>query len=87
MPRFPRLRQAGSGKVFVLVSLVRPRIRLPRGRPDAVDRVERRAVALWPRLDHRALHRCHGDAARIAIHVARRTKMTPKAIETLIADR
>jgi hypothetical protein len=44
-------------------------------------------MAMWPRLDHRAIHRCHGNAARIAIHVARRTKMTPKAIETLIADR
>jgi hypothetical protein len=44
-------------------------------------------MAIWPRLNHRALHRCHGDAARIAVHVARRTKMTPKAIEKLISDR
>jgi hypothetical protein len=43
-------------------------------------------MAMWPRLDHRALHRCHGDTARIAVHVSRRTKMTRKAIEMLIAD-
>jgi hypothetical protein len=44
-------------------------------------------MEIWPRLDHRAIHRCHGDPARIAAHVARRTSMTPKAIETLISDR
>ena len=43
-------------------------------------------MALWPRLNHRALHRCHGNVARIAAQVAHRTKMTPKAIEKLIAD-
>jgi hypothetical protein len=37
-------------------------------------------------LDHRALHRCHGDTARIAIQVSHRTPMTCKAIEKLIAD-
>jgi hypothetical protein len=41
---------------------------------------------MWPRLSHKALHRCGGDAARIAVHVARRTKMTPEAIERLISD-
>jgi hypothetical protein len=54
--------------------------------PAAEDRIERRAMAMWPRLDHRALRRCHGDTARIAVQVSRRTKMTRKAIETLIAD-
>jgi hypothetical protein len=43
-------------------------------------------MALWPRLNHRALHRCHGDATRIATQVAHRTTMTPKAIEKLLAD-
>jgi hypothetical protein len=43
-------------------------------------------MAMWPRLNHKALHRCHGNAARIAVQVARRTKMTPKAIEKLISD-
>jgi hypothetical protein len=42
---------------------------------------------MWPRLNHRALRRCQGDPARIAVHVARRTKMTPRAIEKLISDR
>jgi hypothetical protein len=44
-------------------------------------------MAIWPRLDHRALHRCLGDPTRIAAHVAHRTTMTAEAIETLIADR
>jgi hypothetical protein len=44
-------------------------------------------MALWPRLNHRALHRCHGNVARIAAQVAHRTKMTPKAIEKLIESR
>jgi len=60
---------------------------LPHGRPDSAARVERRALAIWPRLDHRALHRCEGDPARIAVQVAHRTKMSPRAIEKLISDR
>ena len=59
---------------------------LPHEGPEAADRVERRAMAMWPRLDHRALHRCHGDTTRIAVQVSHRTKMTRKAIELLIAD-
>ena len=59
---------------------------MPHGRPESADRVERRALAMWPRLNHKALHRCHGNAARIAVQVARRTKMTPNAIEKLISD-
>jgi hypothetical protein len=62
------------------------RPRLPKARPASADMLERRALALWPRLNHRALHRCNGNAARIAFQVARRTKMTPKAIEMLISD-
>ncbi|MGD0863048.1 MAG: hypothetical protein ABSA21_09860 [Candidatus Limnocylindrales bacterium] len=71
----------------MLVPFSRPHPVLPRARPESADRVERRAMEIWPRLDHRAIHRCHGDPARIAAHVARRTSMTPKAIETLISDR
>lgn len=55
-------------------------------RPESADRVEQRAMGIWPRLNHRALHRCGGDPARIAAQVARRTTMTPEAIETLISD-
>ena len=86
MPRFPRLRLAGSEKVFVLFHLTLPHALLPIEGPEAADRVERRALAMWPRLDHRALRRCHGDTGRIAVQVSRRTKMTRKAIEKLIAD-
>jgi hypothetical protein len=48
--------------------------------------VERRALAIWPRLNRRALRRCHGDPKRIAVQIAHRTKMAPKAIEKLISD-
>ena len=58
----------------------------PAGRPESADRVERRALAIWPRLDHRALHRCSGNPIRIAAHIAHRTKMAPKAIVKLISD-
>jgi hypothetical protein len=43
--------------------------------------IERRALALWPRLDPRALRRCHHDPARIARLVARRTSLS---FETII---
>ena len=58
----------------------------PHERPESADRVERRALAIWPRLDRRALRRCGGNVARIAAHIAHRTKMAPKAIEMLIDD-
>jgi len=43
-----------------------------------------RAMALWPRLDRRALARCGGNPARIANYVSRRTRLPAKAIETLL---
>jgi hypothetical protein len=58
-------------------------IELVRGgsaRTDGVGALERRALALWPRLDRAALRRCHSDARRIAALVARRTTMPPEAI-------
>ena len=87
MPRFPRLRPAGSGKVSVHIPFSRPHSVLSQDGSESTGRFERRAMAIWPRLNHRALHRCHGNVARIAAQVAHRTKMTPKAIETLLADR
>lgn len=42
--------------------------------------IERRALALWPRLDATALRRCRHDARRIAALVSRRTTMPPEAI-------
>ncbi len=46
--------------------------------------LERRALALWPRLDRTALHRCRDDATRIAALVARRTSLPPEAIRDLL---
>jgi hypothetical protein len=45
--------------------------------PGALDR---RALALWPRLDAAALRRCQHDPRRIAILVSRRTAMPLEAI-------
>jgi hypothetical protein len=42
--------------------------------------LERRALALWPRLDPAALRRCRHDARRIAVLVSRRTTMPPETI-------
>ncbi|HEX5827115.1 MAG TPA: hypothetical protein VFY23_06320 [Candidatus Limnocylindrales bacterium] len=46
--------------------------------------VERRALALWPRLDRAALRRCHEDPERIAALVARRTAMPVEAIKRVL---
>ena len=45
---------------------------------------ERRALALWPRLDRAALRRCNQDPERIAALVARRTSMPPEAIKSVL---
>jgi hypothetical protein len=47
------------------------------GEPGAI---ERRAMALWPRLDAAALRRCGHDPKRIAALVSRRTAMPPESI-------
>jgi hypothetical protein len=44
-------------------------------------------MAMWPRLNHRILHRCGGNPSRIAAFIAHRTKMSPKAIEKAISDK
>ena len=49
-------------------------------RSEGQGALERRALALWPRLDRAALRRCRNDARRIAALVARRTVMPPEAI-------
>jgi hypothetical protein len=53
-----------------------------RRRDDATSR----ALAMWPRLDRRALTRCGGDPRRIARLVARRTSMDPEVIVMILAD-
>lgn len=45
---------------------------------------ERRALALWPRLDRAALRRCNQDPERIAALVARRTLMPQEAIKSVL---
>jgi hypothetical protein len=47
---------------------------------DPDSPLERRALALWPRLDRRALHRCGGDPRRIARLVQRRTSLSIEMI-------
>lgn len=43
--------------------------------------IERRALALWPRLDAKALSRCRHDPVRVARLVAHRTTLS---VETII---
>jgi hypothetical protein len=47
--------------------------------------VQVRAMALWPRLDHRALARCGCDPARIAHYVSHRTRLPARSIEALLS--
>jgi hypothetical protein len=42
--------------------------------------IELRALALWPRLDAKALYRCRHDPQRIARLVARRTSLSLETI-------
>jgi hypothetical protein len=44
----------------------------------------RRALAMWPRLDRRALGRCDHDPRRVAILVSRRTSLPVDAIVSLL---
>jgi hypothetical protein len=44
----------------------------------------RRALALWPRLDARALRRCGHDPRRVAALVSRRTSLPLETIMVLL---
>ena len=44
----------------------------------------RRALAIWPRLDARALRRCGYDPRRVAALVSRRTSMPIETIMVLL---
>jgi hypothetical protein len=46
--------------------------------------LERRALALWPRLDRAALRRCHQDPGRIAALISRRTTLSPESIKQVL---
>jgi hypothetical protein len=52
-----------------------------RARPTTI---QRRAMALWPRLDMRAIARCGDDARCIVRVVSRRTALPPDAIHRLL---
>jgi hypothetical protein len=60
-----------------------PRLSRPR-RAIARSPLVRRALAMWPRLDPRALARCADDPACLAAHVARRTKLPPEMIRAIL---
>jgi hypothetical protein len=51
---------------------------------SAASSLERRALALWPRLDRTALRRCRQDPARIAALIARRTALPPESIKQVL---
>jgi len=67
--------------VFVAVE---PRIVRGEGRAQTVCPAALRAMAIWPRLDRRALARSGCDKARLARYISRRTRMPLHSIETLL---
>jgi hypothetical protein len=46
--------------------------------------LERRAMALWPRLDRAALRRCRQDPDKMAELIARRTALSPETIKQVL---
>jgi hypothetical protein len=52
--------------------------------PARAPDVEQRALALWPRLDMKAVRRCGGDMRCIVSVVARRTTLPSDAIRLLL---
>jgi hypothetical protein len=52
--------------------------------PSWASRLEQRALALWPRLDRRAIRRCAGDAHCVVRVVSRRTALSADAILSLL---
>jgi hypothetical protein len=56
------------------------------GVPDSTraSRIQRRALALWPRLDRKAVRRCGDDALCIVRVVSRRTSLPAEAILRLL---
>ena len=49
-----------------------------------LSRIQRRAIALWPRLDRRAIARCGDDARCIVRVISRRTALPPYAIYPIL---
>lgn len=48
------------------------------------EAMERRALAFWPRLNPKALRRCHHDPRRIARLIAHRTSLSRDMILDLL---
>jgi hypothetical protein len=72
---------AGKMSIAVRLDLLEP---APRRQVQELHPVQLRALALWPRLNRRALRRCGDDPARIAAFVSHRTRLPLKEIETLL---
>ncbi len=49
------------------------------------DRIDRRALALWPGLDRRALGRCRHEPRRVAALVCRRTRLEYETVLALLS--
>jgi hypothetical protein len=83
--RSPRLRSDGRCWQFVPQDIFSQN-----GRKSMALEVHRtsflaqRALAMWPRLDRRALTRCNGDAACIARLVSKRTALPAQSIRALL---
>lgn len=73
---------------MTLASAARPVLPLRSSPPSTAGShdalMTRRALAVWPRLDRRALLRCAGDPVRITKLVARRTSLPPAIIRAIL---
>jgi hypothetical protein len=65
---------------------VHPGVSPAAGRVRRTADPERRAAAMWPRLDRRALARCGGDPERIARLVERRTALSHEVILLILRE-
>ncbi len=64
-----------------------PRQAIARSRPPRTagpSPLARRALAIWPRLDPRALARCADNPTSLAAHVARRTNLPLETIRAIL---
>ena len=68
----PPTHQTATGRPLVLL-----------GRSERICYFSR-AIALWPRLDHRALRRVDHDPRRMAVLIARRTSLPLETIVTML---
>lgn len=57
---------------------------MPSARRRRLSTLERRAMALWPRLNSRALRRCGQDPRRIALLVSHRTSLSVEVIVAML---